>query len=234
MCVINEHSAVTIEKVIKAAAECPLMQQLKQAIENREEGDEQLKPFMSREIRHDLNITNGLICRGKRLIIPPSLQQEVVRICYEGHQGMTKAKALLRTFCWFPGIDSMVEQEVRKCIPYQATRPPTHPEPIKTNELPNGPWQFVEMDFQELYPNGEYIFIMIDRYSRWPEMKIFSKAPNSTTTIRAMKEIFANQGIPITCQSDNGPHSNHTNNRNSHAKRKIFLMAITIYFKNWP
>jgi len=45
------------------------------------------------------------------------------------------------------------------------------------------------------------------------------KAPNSTTTIRAMKEIFANQGIPITCQSDNGPHSNHTNNRNSHAKR---------------
>jgi len=71
--VINEHSAVTIEKVIKAAAECPLMQQLKQAIENREEGDEQLKPFMSREIRHDLNITNGLICRGKRLIIPPPL-----------------------------------------------------------------------------------------------------------------------------------------------------------------
>jgi len=88
--VVNEHSVITIEQVIKAAAECPLMQQLKRAIENGEEGHEQPKPFMSREIRHDLNITNGLICRGKRLIIPPSLQQEVVRICHEGYQSMTK------------------------------------------------------------------------------------------------------------------------------------------------
>ena len=34
---------------------------------------------------------------------------------------------------------------------------------------------------------------------------MFNKAPNATRTINAMKRIFANKGVPYTCQSDNGP-----------------------------
>ena len=60
------------------------------------------------------------------------------------------------------------------------------------------------MDFQGPYPNGEYIFVMIDQYSRWPEIKVLRKAPNSKMTAKAMKEIFARQGVPESCQSDNG------------------------------
>ena len=60
------------------------------------------------------------------------------------------------------------------------------------------------MDFQGPYPNGEYIFIMIDRYSRWPEMTWFRNAPNANTTIAAMEKIFTNKGVPAVCQSDNG------------------------------
>ena len=59
-----------------------------------------------------------------------------------------------------------------------AVQPATHKEPIKPSDLPNGPWQQVEMDFQGPYPNGEYIFVMIDQYSQWPEIKILKKAPN--------------------------------------------------------
>ena len=71
--------------------------------------------------------------------------------------------------------------------------------------LPEGPWQYVEMDFQGPYPNNEYIMVMIDRYSRWPEVSVFKNAPNARTTIKAMKAIFANKGTPKTCHSDNGP-----------------------------
>ena len=118
---------------------------------------------------------------------------------------MSKAKSLLRAFCWFPGMDKAVESQVRKCLPCQAVQPASNEQPIKPSDLPEGPWQYVEMDFQGPYPNGEYIFIMMDRYSRWPEMAFFRSAPNANTTITAMEAIFANKGVPNTCQSDNGP-----------------------------
>ena len=60
------------------------------------------------------------------------------------------------------------------------------------------------MDFQGPYPNNEYVFVIIDRYSRWPELTVFRNPPNARTTITAMKSIFANKGTPETCQSDNG------------------------------
>ena len=99
----------------------------------------------------------------------------------------------------------MAEKQTETCLPCQTVRTPTHQEPIKPSALPEGPWQYVEMDFQGPYPSGEYIFVMIDRYSHWPEMAFFNKAPNAKSTILAMRSVFANKGVPITCQSDNGP-----------------------------
>ena len=52
------------------------------------------------------------------------------------------------------------------CLPCQAVQPAHNNQPIKLSESPTGPWQYVETDFQGPYPNGKYIFIMIDRYSR--------------------------------------------------------------------
>ncbi|CAB4026070.1 putative protein K02A2.6-like protein [Paramuricea clavata] len=126
------------------------------------------------EIKHDLSAVNGVVCRGSRVVVPNALQKRVVELSHRAHQGISKAKHFLRTFCWFPGMDKAVEN------------------------------QYVEMDFQGPYPNGEYIFIMIDRYSRWSEMAWFRNAPNANTTIAAMEKIFTNKGVPAVCQSDNG------------------------------
>ena len=54
----------------------------------------------------------------------------------------------------------------------------------------------MEMDFKGPYPNNEYVFVIIDRYSRWPELTVFKNPPNARTTITAMKSIFANKGTP--------------------------------------
>ena len=60
------------------------------------------------------------------------------------------------------------------------------------------------MDFQGPYPNGEYIFVVIDRYSHWPEIAFFRQPPTAKTTVYVMQGIFANKGIPMIYQSDNG------------------------------
>ena len=48
------------------------------------------------------------------------------------------------------------------------------------------------------------IFVMMDRYARWPKIKVMTKTPNADMTIKAMEEIFQRNRVPIICQSDNG------------------------------
>ena len=52
-----------------------------------------------RQVWNELTITKeGLVLRDTCLIIPQKLQAQVLNIAHEGHQGISKAKSLLRTF----------------------------------------------------------------------------------------------------------------------------------------
>jgi hypothetical protein len=55
-----------------------------------------------------------------RIIIPKSLQSRTLTIAHEGHQGIAKTKALLRTKVWWPGLDTAVESLVKSCLPCQS------------------------------------------------------------------------------------------------------------------
>ena len=204
--VLTESSAVTIEDIKREAERCEVYKRLCEVVQSGiKDGEilnsEQLKPYMVPEIKHELCVIDGIVCRGLCIVVPLALQKRVVELSHRGHQGMSTAKSLLQTFCWFPGMDKAVENKVRECLPCQAVQPASNEQPIKSSELPSGPSQYVEMDFQGPYPNGDYI--MIDRYSRWPEMVFFRNAPNANTTMAAMRSIFTYKGVPYVCQSDN-------------------------------
>ena len=49
-----------------------------------------------------IGTTTHVILRETRLVIPRELQRQVVDLAHEGHQGITKTKALLREKVWFP------------------------------------------------------------------------------------------------------------------------------------
>nr|XP_034319592.1 uncharacterized protein K02A2.6-like [Crassostrea gigas] len=81
-----------------------------------------------------------ILLRGSRLVIPSSLQRKIVDIAHEGHQGIVKTKQLLREKIWFPGIDSMVENLCKSCIPCLSSVPANKIEPLRMSKLPNKPW----------------------------------------------------------------------------------------------
>ena len=64
-----------------------------------------------------------VLLRGTQLCIPESLQQKVVNLAHEGHQGTTKCKSLLRESCWFPYMDRLVAETIKNCIPCQEFSP---------------------------------------------------------------------------------------------------------------
>ena len=118
-----------------------------------------------------------------------------------------KTKALLHEKVWFPGIDRMVKATIDHCISCQATGRPNPPEPLQMSEIPQGPWQKVHADFYGPLPSGEYLLVVIDRYSRYPEVEIV-RSTKASSVIPKFDKIFSTHGIPISMTTDNGPPFN--------------------------
>ena len=162
-----------------------------------------IKPYLADDIWYELWTRDGILYRGHRIVIPINLQDKVINICHEGHQGIVKSKKLLRSYCWFPGIDQKVEQLIKSCRICQSIQCNNNKEPVIMSELPSGPWQKCSMDYQGPYPNGENIFVVTDYYSRWPEVRFTRTPPTAKITIKFLKEIFADKGVPYEIKSDN-------------------------------
>ena len=73
--------------------------------------DETLLPY--KKVGEELSIVNDLVLRGTRIIVPLELQKKMVKLAHEGHQGLVKSKKLLRAKVWFPGMDKLVERDVK-------------------------------------------------------------------------------------------------------------------------
>jgi len=61
----------------------------------------------------ELSYIEGVLTHGHQLVIPKSLQEQVISICHEGHLKIVKTKQLLRSRVWFPEIEKSVKSKNR-------------------------------------------------------------------------------------------------------------------------
>ena len=128
---------------------------------------------------------------------------ETHKLAHQGHQGLCKTKSLLREHVWFPGMDKLVKEEIDQCIPCQATRPPNPPEPLCSVAVPDQPWQEVNIDVKGPLPSVQYLLVIIDSYSWYPEVEIVSSTA-AQKVIPKIDTIFSRHGVPRKAESDNG------------------------------
>ena len=96
---------------------------------------------------------------------------------------------LAREKIWFPGIDSMINDEVKSCLSCAiATNNPTR-EPLIMSELPTAPWTEVSIDFTELRSYNVSLVVIYDDYSRYPVVKVLSSIC-ANTVITVLDEVF--------------------------------------------
>lgn len=153
-----------------------------------------------------VSATGNLILRGTCIVIPKSLQEHVVNLAQEGHQGLMKTKSLLREKVWFPNIDKLAESKVKSCNACLITTPECKREPLQMSPLPAAPWKEVSVDFANLL-NQEYLLLITDDYSRYPEVEIV-KSTSAAMVIPKLDKVFSEFGVPEVVKSDNGPSLN--------------------------
>ena len=128
------------------------------------------------KLRNEITVSNenDLLLKVPRIILPAPLRSHALSLAHEGHQGLVKTKRLLREKVWFPGIDAQAKSMIEKCIPCQAATRTKHHEPLQMTKLPDGPWQKLSADFCGPLPTGDYLLVVINQYSLYPEVEILN------------------------------------------------------------
>ncbi|KAK3741501.1 hypothetical protein QZH41_002971 [Actinostola sp. cb2023] len=205
-------NAVTLQEIQDATAKDHTLQNLAKVIATQRWYEAGRDVCEYQQVKQELTVANGVILRGTRIIVPETLRQRMIMLAHSGHQGIVKTKRLLRDSVWFPGIDGMVEEMIKQCLPCQAANHNSSPacEPLKMSPLPQGPWQELSIDFCGPFPNGDYLLVVVDDFSRFPEVEIL-RSTSAKAVIPHLDSIFARQGIPDVVRTDNGPPFNSEN-----------------------
>ncbi|XP_054276477.1 uncharacterized protein K02A2.6-like [Macrosteles quadrilineatus] len=151
---------------------------------------------------NEYTLHKGCVFRGIRVVIPSTLQKEVLKELHVGHLGMTKMKAMARSYLYWKNVDRDIEELVRNCkiCSQKRNEPPkdrNHPW-----EEPSGPWERIHLDF--LGPmNGNYFLVIIDAHTKWLEI-LHTKSTTAEWCIKKLQHLFTTFGLPVTVVTDNG------------------------------
>ena len=136
--------------------------------------------------RGNISLHDGLLLRGRRIIIPPRLRADVLRRLHDGHQGITKTRVNAASLVWWPGISQDITKVVQNCAMCEKYRR-ERIEPMKGTEFPDWPWSRVGVDFFQ--HKDKHYLLAVDYFSRDVEICLVSKDVNSSQTILQLKRI---------------------------------------------
>ncbi|XP_043935248.1 uncharacterized protein K02A2.6-like [Protopterus annectens] len=138
---------------------------------------------------------------GARVIIPPPGRRALLQQLHQGHVGITRMKALARSYFWWPKLDHDTEVTVKGCNICQQHRSSPEGAPLHPWEWPSRPWQRLHIDYAGPFMGAMFLIIM-DAHSKWMDAYPV-KTTTSTTTIECLRRSFSSQGLPETIVSDN-------------------------------
>lgn len=160
----------------------------------------ELQPYHQR--KDELTVEQNCLLWGSRVIVPVKLRHDVLELIHSGHPGIVSMKALSRAYVWWPKLNEAIEQLGRHCGTCQVNQKM----PKKTTPHPWVPpsqsWERIHIDFAQWH-NRQWL-IVVDAYSRFPEIIDMGHNTTSGVTIRELRKLFSVHGLPKLVCSDNG------------------------------
>ena len=120
---------VSISQIQQASAQDDHLQCLKSFIiagwpSTIDELQTDLKPYWS--YRDELAVTDGIMLKGRHIIIPTSLKQQVLDKLHANHMGIEKTKLLTCESVYWSNINADIEKYIKSCatcLEFQQTQP---------------------------------------------------------------------------------------------------------------
>jgi hypothetical protein len=199
-----------LEIIRQAIRDDSQMQLLKQTIlDGWPESRSNCNPVITEFFNHrdELSYEDDLIFRGQTLLIPRSLQPDMIRQVHIGHLGVTKTLQRAKDCMFWPGMQKQISEHILQCPICLTHRDSNAKEPMITSEFPDRPYQVLSTDLFH-FDNRNYL-LTVDHYSNFFEID-FLPDTKSYTVIRKLQTHFARNGICDVLHSDNGPQFSST------------------------
>ncbi|XP_064638300.1 uncharacterized protein K02A2.6-like [Lineus longissimus] len=152
-------------------------------------------------VRDELTITDGIIYRGMRIVVPPTMRKEMLRQLHETHQGINKTKRRGREVMYWAGMAKQIEDMVRDCPECNENQKLLSNEPMIGTKTPELPWMKLAADI--FHWEGRDYILLIDYFSKYIEVGQLNNL-TSKQLIEVFKALICHHGIPQILRADNG------------------------------
>ena len=98
-----------LEEIKRETAEDQSMSKLSETIKYgwpETKGETPVSIHACWDVRDELSELNGVVLRGERIVIPPSMRKEMLERIHQGHMGIEKSKRRARDTLYWPGMNS--------------------------------------------------------------------------------------------------------------------------------
>ncbi|KAL1446815.1 hypothetical protein WDU94_012377, partial [Cyamophila willieti] len=177
-----------------------------ESIKEETQKDDKLKQLIF-ELKNNSNestytLVDDVLFYKDRVVIPVSLQSQILSELHETHLGVMKMKQLARRYVYWTNIDRDIERLVRGCETCAQIKSSPPKVSVHPWECPQGNWERIHIDYAGPFQNA-YFLVCVDAKSKWVEVNILKTAPTSTNTIHLLENIFTTHGYPTVIVSDN-------------------------------
>ena len=179
------------------------MQQLKEVIlkgwpERKADVPNAAAPYFM--IRDELSVEDDIICRGERVVIPPTLRKDMMTRIHSSHMGVESCLRRAREILHWPNMNAEVKDFIENCEACRTYETKQSKETLQSHDVPDRPWSKVGTDLFTC--NGYDYLLTVDYYSDFFEVD-FLEDTTSKTVIHKLKAHFSRHGIPDELISDN-------------------------------
>ena len=204
MTTLSSIESVTWDNVREQTTSDPTMRQLHDTILMGFPEDSRSMPELTRiyhQYRSDLSIVEGVILYQDRIVIPPSLRDQVLETLHAAHQGVTSMNARAKASVFWPGITIQIQELRNNCQACHRIAPSNPKPPPTPSPDPVYPFQMICADY--FCYGGHNYLVIVDRYSGWPYVCQLTGA--SPALVKKLREFFVTYGIAEELASDGGP-----------------------------
>ena len=142
---------------------------------------------------------NGVLLKGKRVIIPENMLEGVLMKIHTGHQGIEKFQLRARDTVYWCRINADIDNMVKQCNVCQHNQTAQQKEELTPIDATH-PSEIVGSDM--FHWRGDEYLLVVDYYSSYTIIRKLSST-RSGNIVSRVKLIFSEFGIPDIFISDN-------------------------------
>ena len=151
--------------------------------------------------RDNLAAIDGVVMKGRCIILPVELKQQVLDQLHLNHMGIEKIKLLVGESVYWVNINTDIDKHIKSCntwLEFQQTQPK---EKKIHHDIRLRPWEVLGADI--LHLNNKNYLCIVNYHSKFAVIKRM-EGLSTESLITTTKVIFAEYGIPHRLMSDAG------------------------------